>query len=130
MSINTSKLYSFYLAVVSFVALVVIAINLWVVLTSVGQYLLITDDEYLQNREYYKIEQCENNATWDTKLQRDVNVAKTAEEIEECKIKVAESVSTSRSYGMKDMFIWSWAWGIVFLLVFFFHYPKFIRIKK
>ena len=130
MKITASKLYAVYLALVSFVALVAIAINLWIVLTSVWQYLLITDDEYLQNREYYKIEQCENNSTWDMKLQRDVNEEKTDEEIEECKIKVAESVSASRSYNMKDMFIGSWAWMIVFLIIFSFHYPKFMKIKN
>jgi len=128
MSINTSKLYSFYLAIVSFVALVAIAINLWVVLTSVWQFFLITDDEYLQNREYYKIEQCENDSKWINWSEK--RIEKTPEEITECKEKVAESVSASRSYRLKDMFITSWAWFIVFLAVFFFHYPKFMREKN
>ena len=130
MSLTSWKLYNFYLAIVSFVALVAIAINLWIVLTSIGQYFLITDDEYLQNREYYKIEQCENNSSWDQKLQRTINVNKTEKEINECKEKVKASVSASRSYNMKDMFIGSWAWGIVFLLLFIFHYPKFLKIKN
>lgn len=129
MTINSSKLYSFYLAIVSFVALVAIAINLWIVLTSIWQYFLITDDEYLQNREYYKIEQCEN---WNYIRWLDwvnTQIEKSKEEIEECKENVKLSVSSSRSYKIKDMFITSWAWFIVFLAVFFFHYPKFMRLK-
>ena len=127
MSIITSKLYGFYLALISFVALVAIAINLWVVLTSIWQYFLITDDEYLQNREYYKIEQCENDIKWIN--WKEIRIEKTTEEIEKCKIKVKDSVSSSRNYKIKDMFISSWAWFIVFLVVFFFHYPKFLRDK-
>ena len=101
-------------------------------LTSVGQYFLITDDEYLQNREYYKIEQCETGVNlverwmvaWETKIER------TPEEIAECKENVKESVSASRSYSIKEMFISSWAWMIVFLVIFFLHYPKFMREKN
>ena len=136
MKITSSKLYAVYLALVSFVALVAIAINLWIVLTSVWQYLLITDDEYLQNREYYKIEQCENTnlirsvENIELKTVETVQLEKTDEEIEECKEKVRVSVSASRSYNMKDMFISSWAWMIVFLIIFSFHYPKFLKIKN
>jgi hypothetical protein len=132
MSINTSKLYSFYLAIVSFVALVAIAINLWIVLTSIGQYFLITDDEYLQNREYYKIEQCEtgSNIVERWVVAKEEFVKRTAEEIEACKETVKESVSASRSYSMKEMFISSWAWMIVFIIIFAFHYPKFMREKN
>lgn len=131
MKIPMSKLYSFYLAIVSFVALVAIAINLWIVLTSIGQYFLITDDEYLQNREYYKIEQCEfGTSKFDPATQTNVTQERTPEEIEECKQKVKESVSASRSFNLKDMFISSWAWFIVFLAVFLFHYPKFLKTRK
>jgi hypothetical protein len=31
---------------------------------------------------------------------------------------------------MKDMFISSWAWMIVFLIIFWFHYPKFLKEKN
>jgi hypothetical protein len=34
-----------------------------------------------------------------------VDIPKTPEEIEACKQKVVESVASSRSYSMKDMFI-------------------------
>lgn len=128
MGIKSSKLYSLYLAIVSFVALVAIAINLWVVLTSLWQYFIITDDEYLQNREYYKIEQCENTTKWIE--WKETKIEKTSEEIQECKQEVKDSVSASRSYNIKEMFISSWAWFVVFLGIFLFHYPKFIRDKN
>ena len=132
MGIKSSKLYSLYLAIVSFVALVAISINLWIVLTSLWQYFLITDDEYLQNREYYKIEQCETWVDLVSKWLVDSveREEKTPEEIEACKQKVIESVSASRSYDIKEMFISSLAWFIVFLFVFFLHYPKFLRDRK
>lgn len=126
------KLYNIYLAIVSFVAIVAISINFWIVLTSVGQYFLITDDEYLQNREYYKIEQCE---TWADLVSRWIidstnSIQRTPEEISKCIEKVKLSVSASRSYNLKEMFIGSWAWFIVFLAIFLFHYPKFIKEKN
>lgn len=133
MKVTASKLYSFYLALISFVALVAISINLWIVLTSIGQYYLITDDEYLQNREYYKIEQCENywNIKWITpKTQEWEEIILTQEEIDSCIIKVTDSVSASRSYDLKEMFISSWAWFIVFLVVFLIHYPQFLKARK
>lgn len=126
---TSSKLYVIYLALVSFVALVAIAINFWVVLTSVGQYVLITDDEYLQHREYYKIEQCENGTVRYVDGES-VKQERTPEEVEACKQNVEESVSSSRSYNLKDMFISSWAWFIVFLAIFLFHYPKFMKERK
>lgn len=130
MKLPMSKLYSFYLAIVSFVSLVAIAINLWIVLTSVGQYFIITDEEYLQNREYYKIEQCEYwNPRYDIKTPTE-DTERTPEEIEECKQNVRESVSASRSFNLKDMFISSWAWFTVFLVIFLFHYPKFLKARK
>ncbi len=132
MKVTASKLYSFYLALVSFVALVAIAINLWVVLTSIGQYFLITDDEYLQNREYYKIDQCETWADLVSKwiVENTSDVKRTPEEIEACKQQVKESVSASRSYDLKEMFISSGAWFIVFLAIFLIHYPQFMKARK
>lgn len=130
MAIDTSKLYNFYLWIVSFVAIIAIWINFWVLLTSVWNFVFISDDEYLQNREYYKLEQCENNVIYDKKLRIENNIKRKPEEIEECKQKVKESVSSSRSYELKNTFISSWAWFIVFLILFWFHYPKFIRNKS
>jgi len=52
------------------------------------------------------------------------------EEISKCEAKVREEVKFSRAYDLKDMFITSRAWFIVFLMLFLFHYPKFLKTKN
>jgi len=129
------KLFNFYLWIVSFVSLIAIWITFGIVLTSVWKYFLISDEEYLQFRESYRIESCKNPtapATYDKDWRLINNFVQkpTEEEIAKCEVKVREDVKLSRSYDLKDMFITSWAWFIVFLIFFLFHYPKFLKIKK
>lgn len=137
MKVESSKLYSIYLAVVSFVSIVAVAITLWVVLTSVWKYFIISDEEYLQFRESYKLEACKNPIypAVDEKgmTQPSTTVtpkSPTEEEIKTCEIKVRADVHFSRAYDLKEMFITSFAWFIVFLMLFAFHYPKFLKVKK
>lgn len=121
------SLYTLYLGLVSFVSVIAIAITLWVVLNSLWNYILISDEEYIQNRESWRIEQC-SQWVWDEKLKQ--NVTKTPEEIKACEEKARESAVMSRAFNLKDMFISAWAWFIVFVLVFSFHYPKFLKVRK
>lgn len=128
MEVKRTSLYTVYLGLVSFVSVIAIAITLWVVLNSLWNYFLISDEEYIQNREYYRIEQC-NIWVWDEKLKQDV-IKKTPEEVKKCEEKAKESAIVSRAYNLKDMFISASAWFIVFVLVFSFHYPKFLKARK
>lgn len=137
MKVSWSKLYNFYLAVVSFVSIIAVAITLWVVLTSVWKYFIISDEEYLQFRESYKLENCKT-PTYPTVEAKKVDWLQTTtipkspteEEIKKCEEKVRKEVSFSRKYDLKDMFITSSAWFVVFLMLFIFHYPKFLKSKK
>ena len=142
MNITNSKLYSFYLAVVSFVSIIAIAITLWIVITSLWKYLLISDDEYIENRQSWKIEQCSEKNRIETMETKDIMVVEwesrimavpsnedNKETVEECEQKARISAIKARSYDLKDMFIWSFSWLIVFMLLFWFHYPKFIKLK-
>lgn len=135
MEIKSTKLYNFYLGIVSFVSIVAIGINLWIVLTSVWKYVLISDEEYLQFRESYKLENCKN-PTYPAQVDKNIvdtnvkPVSPTEEEIKKCEDKVRSEIKFSRGYDLKDMFISSAAWFTVFLFFFLFHYPKFLRIKK
>lgn len=128
MEVKRTSLYTLYLGLVSFVSVIAIAITLWVVLNSLWNYLLISDEEYIQNREYYRIEQC-SVWVWDEKLKQDV-IKKTPEEVKDCEEKAKKSAIISRAYNLKDMFISASAWFIVFVLVFGFHYPKFLKARK
>lgn len=124
--LNSTKLYHLYLAVVSFVSIVAIAITLWVVLTALGKFLIISDEEYIEHSRSYELTQCEEAkyTSW-----QDERIERTEEEIEECKVKAKESAIKARRYNLKDMFISSWAWLIVFIIVFIFHYPKFLKSR-
>lgn len=130
MKVDNWKLYNFYLAVVSFVSVIAVAITVWIVLMALWKYLLISDDEYVENRQSWRTEQCDTNMRWDQGLQKDVRVNKTEEEIVECKEKAKLAAIKARSYDLKDMFISSFAWFIVFLILFWFHYPKFLAERK
>ena len=136
MEVKVNKLYNIYLAIVSFVSIIAVAITLWVVFTSVWKYFLISDEEYLQYRESYKLESCKNpiypteyDKTWVVISNTNIKPS-TEEEIKKCEEKVRSEVHLSRAYDLKDMFITSFSWMVVFLVLFFFHYPKFLRIKK
>ncbi len=132
--INTSKLYSFYLAVVSFISIIAVAITIWIVITSIWKYFLISDEEYLQYRESYKLTGCRNsiyNPIYDEKgiIIKNEETKKTPESIKECEDKVRKEVSASRWYDLKDTFISSFSWFVVFLILFLFHYPKFLKTR-
>lgn len=136
MEMKWHKLYNLYLWIVSFVSIIAIWINLWIVLTSVWKYVLINDEEYLQFRESYRIENCKNpvypNSHVEKIWTKEDFTPKTPseEEIQKCEAKVRIEVKYSRSYDLKDLFITSGAWFLVFLLFFLFHYPKFLKAKK
>ncbi len=124
MKVNSNKLYNLYLAVISFVSLIAIAITLWIVLTSVWKFFIISDEEYIQNSRSYEITRCEEPKLTTGQNER---VERTDEEIEECKVAARDSAIKARRYNLKDMFITSWAWMIIFVLIFIFHYPQFLK---
>ena len=134
MKIEWNRLYHIYLAVVSFVSIVAVAITLWVVLTSVWKYFIISDEEYLQNQQSWKLENCSNPTyavkevenNWD----ENKNSKLTQEEISQCEDKVRTEVSFSRKYNLKDTFISSFSWLLVFIVLFWFHYPKFLKSRE
>lgn len=128
MKVDSNKLYNFYLAIVSLISIVAISITLWIVLTSVWKYYIISDEEYIQYSRSYLITQCEEPKL--TTGAQDTRIEKTQAEIDTCKIDARESAIMARSYDLKDMFISSWAWMIVFVIVFLFHYPKFLKSRN
>jgi len=139
MKINWSKFYHIYLAIVSFVSILVVSINLWVILTNIGKYFIISDEEYLQHGEFYRLENCKNpiyegkiNSSWVVAINWTGSWTRkpSDEEIARCEEKVRKEVSFSRKYDLKDRFITSWSWFVVFLILFLFHYPRFLKIKQ
>lgn len=136
MEVKSNKLYPFYLGIVSFVSIIAIGINLGIVLTSIWKYYIVTDEEYLQFNQSYRLTECKNPSyypiydnNWNVLPQTNPKTP-SDEEIKECEAKVRDEVKLSRNYDLKDMFITSWAWFGVFVLFFLFHYPKFMKQKE
>ncbi len=118
-------LFTIYLALVSLIAVVVMCINLGILITSVGKYVLITDEEYILSDRAYEIRQC-SEPRWNGT----VSVEKAPDEIIVCEEKAKKTAINGRSIDLKETFIESFAWFAVFGLLFWFHYPKFMATRK
>lgn len=57
--LNSHWLFTVYLALVSLVAVIVMSVNLGILMTSLGKYIIITDQEYIMSDRVYEIRQCE-----------------------------------------------------------------------
>lgn len=118
-------LFTTYLALVSFVAVVVMCVNLGILITSVGKYLIITDEEYVLSDRAWQVQQC-SEPRWNG----NVSEEKTPDEIILCEEKAKEIAIAGRSINLKETFIESFAWFTVFGFLFWFHYPKFLATRK
>ena len=122
---NSHWLFTVYLALVSLVAVIVMSVNLGILITSVWKYVIITDGEYILSDRAWEVRQC-SEPRWEESKQ----IPKTEEEITECEEKATVTALAQRSIGLKETFIESLAWFIVFGLLFWFHYPKFLRARE
>lgn len=118
-------LFTVYLALVSFVAIVVMSVNLWVLMTSLGKYVIVSESEYLLSNKAWEIRQCSEPL-----YEKDEKIEKSAEEIKSCEEKAKVSALAHRSINLKEKAIESLAWFAVFALLFWFHYPKFLATRK
>lgn len=105
----SEKIVKFYSGIISFIAIVVIAINLGIAVSSVFKSVIITDAEYIADRYSYKLENCETD---------------------ECKNNIEKKASLQRKVELKKDLIDSISLLIVFSILFGFHYPKFRNKQK
>lgn len=118
-------LFTVYLALVSFVAVVVMSVNLGILITSAGKYVLISEQEYVLSDRAWEVRQC-SEPEWI----KEEKVEKTVEEITTCEEKATITALAQRSISLKETFIESLAWFAVFGLLFWFHYPKFLATRE
>ena len=118
-------LYTLYLAGVSAIAVIVMSVNLGILITSVWKYIVITDSEYVLSDRAWEVRSCSED-----RWVKEVPVEKTPEEIIECEEKAKVTALAQRSINLKETFIESFAWVIVFGLLFWFHYPKFLATRE
>lgn len=128
-----NKLYWVYLTLISFISILAVAITLWIVITTVGKYFIISDEEYLQYEQSWKLDNCKyNNYSMPEKVDNEDSQITTPskEEIAECEAKVRSEITLSRAYDLKETLLSSSAWFVIFLILFIFHYPKFRHLKE
>lgn len=118
-------LYTIYLALVSFVAIVVMCINLGILITSAGKFFLITDEEYILSDRAYEIRACA-----EPRWNGNVSEEKTPEEVILCEERATETAIAQRSVDLKETLISSFAWVFVFVILFWFHYPRFLATRE
>ena len=84
-----------------------------ILITSVGKFVPITDQEYVLSDRAWEVKQCSED-----RWVKDEAIKKTPEEIEKCEAKAKVSVLAQRSINLKETFIESFAWVMVFGLLF------------
>jgi hypothetical protein len=120
-----SRLKTFYFMIVSFASLIGVAVCLWTVLYASSQQLFITDEEYLQSYNAYEIRQCE-----EPKVRvESIPTQRTDEEIQACKNERTENTLIQRGLNFKEALLWWVSRGIVFLIIFLFHFPVFRKLS-
>ena len=122
---NSHWLFTVYLALVSLVAVIVVSIHLGILITSLGKYIIITDEEYIVSNQSWQIRQCREMRNIEGKIEE-----RTPEEISACEEDAIAEAVARRSINLKETFITSLAWSIVFWILFYLHYPQFLRVKE
>lgn len=109
----SEKIVKFYSWIISFIAVIVIAINTWILASSLFKQVIITDEEYIAERYSYRYDICD----------------KVEDDVEKCKAEEKEKLILQRQVNFKKDLIDAISLLTVFTILFAFHYPKF-RTKK
>lgn len=126
---NRFALLKFYLTIVSLVGVIGLAVGYGVGIYSVIQNAVITDEEFLANRNgYYGYEQCEQPKY--TGVTGETPVKPTEEQIKECEDKTVSSALAQRDYNTKQSIIGGLVRGTLALILFLIHYPMLIKKSK
>jgi len=93
------------------------SVNLGILITSIGKYVIITDQEYILSDRAWEVRQC-SEPDWI----KEEKVEKTGDEITACEEKAKVTALAQRSISLKETFIESLAWFAVFGLLFWFNF--------
>jgi len=120
-------LLKIYLAIVSVVAVIGTFVGYGNLAYSYLKAQIITDQEYITGGNFYDISQCENGVY---APEKNTTVPRSAADIATCKTDTEKRLIDKRHYDYKDSMISGGVWGTVFLILFFTHFPMFIRRYK
>lgn len=122
---KTWSIYKLYLLIASLVWLIWWLISLWIALTSLGQRLIITNNEYLNWQRYYELQQCKEPYYYGKTAPKDESRRPTEEQIKTCETEKKEQVLLGRNVNVKETVLWWIIRAILFSILFFTHYPRF-----
>ncbi len=122
---KTWTIYKLYLLIASLVWLIGWLVSLGVALTSLGQRLIITNEEYVRGRMSYELQQCKEPYYYGKTASTDINRRPSAEQIKECETTKTEDIVFTRRVNTKETTLGGWIRAILFTILFFTHYPRF-----
>ena len=127
---NRFTLLKFYTTIVSLVGVIGLAVGYGVAIYSGIQNAVITDEEFLANRNaYYGYDQC-SQPKYPTGVAGETPVKPTEEEIKECNDKITASAVAQRDYNTKQNIIGGLVRGTLALILFVIHYPMLIKKSR
>ncbi len=124
---KTWSAYKTYLAIASLTWLIWGVISLWIALTSLGERIIITNQEYVDWDRYYAIDQCSD---WYYKWSEAERKTLSPEEIKECEEEQRTRLILARNVRTKESVFGGIIRAILFSALFFTHYPKFKKSDK
>ena len=145
MSRSDSRNFSkFYFTVVSIGSVLGMVIAGGIALYTIAMSMIITDEEYIQWRNSREVEQCsdpyhmpkgraiiEPQALEADGLNPENNIiTKTPEEIAECEADARARVILQRNYQKKEAVAGGLIRGVLFALLFMFHYPRMHAVEE
>lgn len=117
------NIFKIYLALVSFISIIVIVITFSILSTNVGEFFIISDKEYAASR--HDNNSCESEEIYNEKTNSNVKRYNTKQEIDKCNDDAKNYETQKRHINFKSNLIGSVAWLFSFMMLFVIHYPLF-----
>ncbi len=122
---KTWTIYKVYLLIASLVGLIGGLVSLWVGLTSLGQRLIITNEEYVNGQRYYELQECKDRYYYGKTTEKEENRKPTEEQVKTCEEDKTKKMILWRNVDVKETVLWGAIRAILFTVLFFTHYPRF-----
>lgn len=119
-----------YFLLTTLIGLVGSIIAIGILLMTIGKQIIITNDEYIAGDRYYELDICSQTIYKPTKTNPNNYVMPTKEEEDTCKEEKKIELIQSRKALFKKDLIGGGIWSLLFLIVLFVHYPKFMKTRK
>lgn len=120
----------FYFTIIAIISIVWMAIAFWIAAYQQWMLLIISTDEYVQNRWRWEVKQCSEPIRKSIPWDEQELIDKTEAEIEQCEKDKKLDIAMQRSYDTKEATIWWLVRWIIFLILFLTHYPRMIWFQE